>query len=137
VKLDINLGIMQKEPLRPTESELIILQILWEVGPASVRAINDRMNKTKNVGYTTTLKLLQIMTDKGLVSRVKEGRNHIYSAAVEQQKAQQQLLDKLLTNVFGGSAKKLVLQALGNHQPSEKELEEIRNYIDGLKNQTP
>lgn len=125
---------MQKEPLRPTESELAILQILWEEGPATVREINDRMNATKDVGYTTTLKLLQIMTEKGLVSRIKEGRNHIYSAAVEQQKAQQQLLDKLLSNVFGGSAKKLVLQALGHHQPSEKELEEIRNYIDGLKN---
>jgi predicted transcriptional regulator len=125
---------MQKEHLRPTESELAILQILWDDGSASVREINDRMNRTKEVGYTTTLKLLQIMTEKGLVSRVKEGRNHIYTAAVEQQKAQQQLLDKLLTNVFGGSAKKLVLQALGQHQPSESELEEIRTYIDGLKN---
>jgi predicted transcriptional regulator len=128
--------IMPSEILRPTETELSILQILWEEGPATVRVINDRMNIKKDVGYTTTLKLLQIMTDKGLVTRVREGRNHIYSAAVEQQKAQQQLLDKLLANVFGGSAKKLVLQALGNHQPSEKELEEIRNYIDRLKNKS-
>jgi predicted transcriptional regulator len=124
---------MTEKVMKPTESELNILQVLWEKGPASVRTINDKLSKTKEVGYTTTLKILQIMTEKGLVTRIKDGRNHIYSAAVEQNAAQQQLLDKLLNGVFGGSAKKLVMQALGNHNPSRKELEEIRKYIEELE----
>ena len=118
---------------KPTDSELNILQVLWESGPANVRFINDELSKTKDVGYTTTLKILQIMTEKGLVTRIKDGRNHIYSAAVEQNAAQQQLLDKLLKGVFGGSSKKLIMQALGTHNPSKKELEEIREYIERLE----
>ena len=123
--------------LKPTDSELNILQVLWESGPANVRFINDELSKTKDVGYTTTLKILQIMTEKGLVTRIKDGRNHIYSAAVEQYTAQQQLLDKLLNGVFGGSSKKLVMQALGNSKPSKEELEEIRHYIESLEGGKP
>ena len=118
---------------KPTDSELNILQVLWESGPANVRFINDELSKTKDVGYTTTLKILQIMTEKGLVTRIKDGRNHIYSAAVEQNAAQRQLLDKLLNGVFGGSAKKLIMQALGAHHASKEELEEIRKYIEALE----
>ncbi len=124
---------MSKKTIKPTESELKILQVLWTQGPSPVRIINGELSKTKEVGYTTTLKILQIMTEKGLVTRIKDGRNHIYSAAVEQNTAQQQLLDRLLNGVFGGSAKKLVMQALGSHHPSPEELEEIRNYIDRLE----
>ncbi|MCD4694593.1 MAG: BlaI/MecI/CopY family transcriptional regulator [Bacteroidales bacterium] len=124
---------MVKNKIKPTESELNILQVLWNKGPASVRDINDELNNTREIGYTTTLKILQIMTEKSLVTRIKDGRNHIYSAAVEQNAAQQQLLDKLLNGVFGGSAKKLVMQALGNHNPSKKELEEIKKYIEELE----
>ena len=124
---------MVKNKIKPTESELNILQVLWNKGPASVRDINDELNNTREIGYTTTLKILQIMTEKGLVTRIKDGRNHIYFAAVEQNAAQQQLLDKLLNGVFGGSAKKLVMQALGNHNPSKKELEEIKKYIEELE----
>ena len=124
---------MPKNTIKPTDSELGILQVLWAKGPSSVRSINDELSREKDVGYTTTLKLLQIMTEKGLVTRIKDGRNHIYSAAVEQNTAQQQLLDKLLNGVFGGSAKKLVMQALGSHNPSRNELEEIRKYIDELE----
>ena len=124
---------MTKNKIKPTESELNILQVLWNKGPASVRDINDELNITREIGYTTTLKILQIMTEKGLVTRIKDGRNHIYSTAVEQNAAQQQLLDKLLNGVFGGSAKKLVMQALGNHNPSKKELEEIKKYIEELE----
>ena len=124
---------MVSNKIKPTEAELNILQVLWNMGPASVRTINDELNKVREIGYTTTLKILQIMTEKGLVSRIKDGRNHIYSAAVEQQAAQRQLLDKLLNGVFGGSASKLVMQALGNHEPSKKELAEIKKYIDGLE----
>ena len=124
---------MTKSKLKPTESELLVLQLLWNLGPSSVRTINDELNKTKNTGYTTTLKIMQIKAEKGLVTRIKDGRNHIYSAAVEQQAAQRQLLDKLLNGVFGGSASKLVMQALGNHDASKKELDEIKKYIEELE----
>ncbi len=124
---------MAKQKIKPTESELKILQLLWSLGPSSVRTINDELNKTKNTGYTTTLKIMQIMAEKGLVTRIKDGRNHIYSAAVEQQAAQRQLLDKLLNGVFGGSASNLVMQALGNHKATKEELEEIKRYISSLE----
>jgi predicted transcriptional regulator len=124
---------MAKTKIKPTESELEILQLLWLLGPSTVRTINEELNKVKTTGYTTTLKLMQIMAEKGLVSRIKDGRNHIYSAAVEQQAAQRQLLDKLLHGVFGGSASKLVMQALGNHEATKKELEEIKKYIEKLE----
>lgn len=124
---------MPKTSIKPTESELSILRVLWETGPSTVRTINDALNEVRDVGYTTTLKILQIMTEKGLVTRIKDGRNHIYSAAVEQDTAQRQLLDRLLNGVFGGSAKNLVMQALGSHNPSRKELEEIKKYIEELE----
>ncbi|MCB2222351.1 MAG: BlaI/MecI/CopY family transcriptional regulator [Bacteroidetes bacterium] len=124
---------MPKQKIKPTESELEILQVIWSRGPSSVREINDELNKNREIGYTTTLKLLQIMTGKGLVTRTRDGRNHIYTAAFEQDAAQQQLLDKLLMGVFGGSAKRLVMEALGNRNTSPEELEEIRKYIDELK----
>lgn len=124
---------MSKLKIKPTEGELEILQMLWNSGPRSVRELNDELNNTKPVGYTTTLKILQIMAEKGLVTRIKDGRNHIYTAAVEQKAAQKQLLDKLLNGIFGGSAKKLVMQALGNHSASREELEEIKKYIEQLE----
>ena len=124
---------MAKQKNKPTEAELEILQLLWIQGPRSVRELNDDLNKIKPVGYTTTLKFLQIMAEKGFVTRIKDGRNHIYTAAVEQKAAQQQLLDNLLNGVVGGSAKKLVMQALGNHDASKEELAEIRKYIEKLE----
>lgn len=124
---------MAKRNIKPTDSELAILQVIWDKGPSSVRDINDELNKTRDTGYTTTLKLLQIMTTKGLVTRTKSGRNHIYAAAAKQNTTQLQLLDKLLMGAFGGSAKSLVMEALGNHKTTPEELEEIQNYIDQLK----
>jgi len=124
---------MAKVKIKPTEGELEILQMLWTQGPRSVRELNDELNQTKPVGYTTTLKILQIMAEKGMVTRIKDGRNHIYTAAVEQNAARQQLLDKLLFGIFGGSAKNLVIQALGNHSASKEELEEIKQYIEQLE----
>jgi BlaI family transcriptional regulator, penicillinase repressor len=124
---------MIKQKNKPTEAEMEILQMLWKSGPRSVRELNNDLNRTRQVGYTTTLKFLQIMAEKGFVTRIKDGRNHIYTAAVEQRAAQQQLLDKLLHGVFGGSAKKLVMQALGNHSASMEELEEIKKYIEKLE----
>ena len=124
---------MAKRKLKPTDSELAILQVIWSKGPSTVREINDELNKTRETGYTTTLKMLQIMTEKGLVSRTKSGRNHIYSAIADKNSTQQQLLDKLLMGAFGGSAKRLVMEALGSHKTTAEELEEIQKYIDELK----
>jgi BlaI family transcriptional regulator, penicillinase repressor len=121
---------------KPTESELEILKFLWENGPSTVKDVNDSLSGNKQVGYTTTLKLMQIMTEKGLVERDKQGRTHLYEAAFKQDAAQQQLLDKLLYTAFSGSATKLVMQALGNHTATNEELELIRTYIDELKKQT-
>ena len=91
------------------------------------------MNRNKNVGYTTTLKLMQIMTEKSMVERVMDGRTHIYHAIARQEDAQVKMLDRLLETAFGGSASKLVLQALGNHKTSESELEEIKQLIRKLE----
>jgi BlaI family transcriptional regulator, penicillinase repressor len=124
---------MVKQKNKPTEAEMEILQMLWNYGPRSVRELNDDLNKLRPVGYTTTLKFLQIMAEKGIVTRIKDGRNHIYSAAIEQKAAQQQFLDKLLNSVFGGSAKKLVMQTLGNHTASKEELTEIKRFIEKLE----
>jgi BlaI family transcriptional regulator, penicillinase repressor len=118
---------------KPTESELEILSILWNKGPSTVREVNDEMNRNKIVGYTTTLKLMQIMTEKGIVEREMDGRTHIYSAAARQEDAQVRMLDRLLETAFGGSASKLVLQALGNHKTSDEELQEIKELIRRLE----
>ncbi|MBC8486469.1 MAG: BlaI/MecI/CopY family transcriptional regulator [Bacteroidetes bacterium] len=124
---------MSKQKIKPTEAELEVLQVLWNKGPSTVKIVNEKIGENKTVGYTTTLKIMQIMAEKGLVSRIKDGRNHIYSAAVAQNTAQQQLLDKLLNGVFGGSAKKLVMQTLGSNKATKEELEEIKNYIEKLE----
>ncbi|UBM60368.1 BlaI/MecI/CopY family transcriptional regulator [Marinilongibacter aquaticus] len=122
------------EELKPTESELEILQLLWVMGPSSVREINDELNKTKEVGYTTTLKIMQIMFGKGLVTRTEKGRFHVYRAAVEEESTQKQLLSKFVQNTFGGQAMKMVMQALGNHKASKEELEAIKHLIENLEN---
>nr|NQU89778.1 BlaI/MecI/CopY family transcriptional regulator [Bacteroidota bacterium] len=119
--------------MRPTEAELEILQVLWEKGPSPVRTVNDELSRKREIGYTTTLKLMQIMAEKGLLTRLKEGRGHVYSCAIQQNDTQQQMLDRLLNGVFGGSATKLVMQALGNSKTSEKELNEIKKYIENLE----
>lgn len=118
---------------KPTESELEILQVLWEKGPGTVRQVNEELNKKRTVGYTTSLKLMQIMTTKGLLNRNTEQKTHIYHPAIKREEIQQQLLDRLLNTAFGGSAQKLVMQALGNHKASKSELEEIKNLIDEIE----
>ena len=118
---------------KPTEAELEILQVLWERGPSSVRAVNERLNERREVGYTTTLKLMQIMVEKGLAQRNTESRTHIYRAAVSEKDTQQRLLEKFVDTAFRGSAMKLVLQALGNHRASTQELEEIKALIDRME----
>nr|WP_286746709.1 MULTISPECIES: BlaI/MecI/CopY family transcriptional regulator [Roseivirga] len=119
--------------MKPTESELEILNILWTNGPSSVREVNKKINEQKEVGYTTTLKLMQIMTQKGLVERDESSRSHIYSARIKAEDIQEQMLDKLLNTAFGGSASKLVLSALGSGKASARELEEIKALIQKLE----
>lgn len=124
-----------KEHFKPTESELEILQIVWKQEPVSVRFVNDELNKKRNVGYTTTLKIMQIMTDKGMLRREGQGRKHLYYSVVRQQEIQKTLLDKFLKTTFEGSAMNLVMQALGNHKTSPEELDKIRALIDEIENE--
>lgn len=119
--------------IKPTVAELEILQILWERGEVTVKEVNEEINKKKETGYTTTLKTMQIMFEKGLVERKKDGRSHIYSAAIKKEKTQQVLLDKILETAFGGSASKLVMQALGNKKTTKQELQEIKELINKLE----
>jgi len=118
---------------KPTETELEILSILWNKGPATVRDVNDEMSRSKPTGYTTTLKLMQIMAEKGLVEREMDGRSHIYHALARQEDAQVSMLDRLLETAFGGSASKLAMQTLGNHKTTESELKEIKLLIKKLE----
>lgn len=118
----------------PTESELEILEILWHAGSATVRQVNELLeHKGKNVGYTTTLKMMQIMTDKGLLSRTMDGRTHVYKPLLQAGTARNAMIDRMANAAFGGSAMKLVLQALGNHRATPEEIREIRAVIDQLE----
>ena len=119
--------------IKPTESELEILRVLWERQSASVRTVHEELAKHKDVGYTTTLKLMQIMHEKGLVGRDDSIKTHIYHALVSREKTQKHLLGKMINTLFGGSSTELVLQALGNHKASASELQEIQELLDNLK----
>lgn len=121
--------------IKPTESELEILSILWEKGSSTVREVHEILEKSKDAGYTTTLKLMQIMHEKGLLQRDTSSKTHIYAAAVSQESTQRQLLNKMINTVFNGSASQLVLQALGNHRSSKEELEKIRQYLKEMEKQ--
>lgn len=118
--------------LKPTESELEILQILWEKGSCTVRDVHEILEMNKDSGYTTTLKLMQIMHEKGLVSRDTSSKTHIYHALQNQEKTQQHLVNKMIDNVFNGSAARMVMQALGNHTTSKDEITAIKEYLDQL-----
>ena len=122
-----------RQPPRPTDSELAILGVLWERGPSTVRDVYDELNRHTTTGYTTVLKLLQIMTEKGLVVRDETERAHIYEARHSEQKTQRQLLGDLADRAFGGSAAKLVLQALSGRKTSAEELSAIRELLDRLE----
>jgi predicted transcriptional regulator len=117
---------------KPTESELTILHLLWERGPSTVREINDTLNEQRasgEIGYTTTLKIMQIMHEKGLVDRQEDGRTHRYRALAAEQATKQALLQNFMETAFRGSAMDLVMQALGSHQASEDELDKIKALI--------
>ena len=118
---------------KPTESELEILQVLWNEKAATVRTVHEELLKTKEAGYTTTLKLMQIMFEKGLVTRDDSSKTHIYQPAVSREKTQQQFLNKMINTLFAGSSSDLVMQALGGHDASGEELEKIQQLINQLK----
>ena len=118
---------------KPTESELEILHVLWNEQSATVRTVHEELLKTKDAGYTTTLKLMQIMFEKGLVTRDDSNKTHIYRPAVTREKTQKQFLNKMIDTLFAGSPSELVLQALGGHAASEEDLEKIQQLINQLK----
>jgi predicted transcriptional regulator len=125
---------MKKPSLpKPTDSELAILRVLWRLGPGTVRAVHDELNRTQETGYTTVLKMLQIMTEKGLVRRDESTRSHVYEPIGSEQQVQRQLVAHLLERAFGGSAQKLVLQALSTKKASPSELKEIRKLLDDME----
>ena len=115
---------------RPTEAELGILGVLWANGPSTVRQVNDSLSASRETGYTTTLKLMQIMAEKGLVTRDERDRSHVYAAALSQNETQRQLVSDLVDRAFGGSAAALVLQALSGSRASAAEIAEIQDLID-------
>ena len=118
--------------IKPTDKELEILHILWGKGPSSVRDVHDALGGEKTNGYTTILKLMQIMHEKGTVTRQKRGKLHLYSAVHSEESTRNQILDKFIDKVFKGSAAQLVISALGNQKSSREELDAIRKYLDKL-----
>jgi predicted transcriptional regulator len=122
---------------RPTDSELAILTILWERGPSTVRQVHEALADTRDTGYTTTLKLMQIMADKGLVTRNESARTHVYTAMASEEQTQRQLVKDLVDRAFGGSAAALVLQALSEEGATPAELREIRKLIDEYREKQP
>jgi predicted transcriptional regulator len=119
---------------KPTESEMEILQVLWEKGPSTVREVHDILSQTKEAGYTTTLKLMQIMNEKDLLKRNDESKTHIYTAAIKKESIQKQAVSKMINGLFKGSPAKLVMHALGNHRASKEEILEIRKYLNEIEN---
>ena len=124
---------MEQKQIKPTESELEILQVLWQKGQATVREVHEELFKLRDIGYTTALKLLQIMFEKGLVTRDDSSKTHVYSAAVTREKTQQVIVGKMINSLFSGSPSELVMQALGNHRASAEELDEIQKLLDDLR----
>lgn len=122
---------------RPTDAELAILRVLWEQGPSTVRQIHEALSKSRELGYTTALKLLQIMTEKGLTTRETLGIQHVYQATLGEEGTQRQLLKDLIDRAFGGSMSKLVMQALAAKKASPEELREIRRLLSRAKERKP
>jgi predicted transcriptional regulator len=118
---------------KPTESELEILQVLWHEGQATVRKVHETLSSFKDAGYTTTLKLMQIMNEKGLVGRDDSSKTHVYHALASREKMQQQFLGKMMSSLFDGSPSQLMMQALGNQKPSAEEIEKIEKLLQQYK----
>ena len=124
---------MSTKFMKPTEGELEILQVLWKKQHATVREVHEEIIKNKDAGYTTTLKLMQIMFEKGIVSRDSSSKIHVYKPIATKENTQSMLVNKMIDSLFGGSPAQLVMQALGNHKASKEELEEISNFLKRIK----
>src|SRR5215208_3259031 len=124
---------MKTETVKPTDKEMEILHILWRKKEVSVKEVHEDLGGETNNGYTTILKIMQIMNEKGLVTRQKNGKLHLYKAVTSPENTKTQLLDKMINTVFQGSASQLVMSVLGNGKPSKEELKEIRNYLDQME----
>lgn len=120
-------------PPKPTDAELELLGVLWELGPSTVREVHEALPESKSTGYTTTLKIFQKMADKGLVTRDESKKSHVYEAAVEAEKTQRQLVRHLLEGAFGGNPVRLAMQALSEERATQEDLEEIRELLDELE----
>lgn len=123
----------EKQFSKPTEKELEILRIVWEKGPISVRDVHEILGGDNTNGYTTILKLMQIMHEKGHLTRQKSGKLHLYQAVISQQTTQRHAVDKIIENLFEGSASQLVMSALGSRRSTKGELKAIREYLDKLE----
>src|SRR6267143_970586 len=127
----------QETPQKPTASELEILRVLWARGPSTVREVHEALREQNSLGYTTVLKLLQIMTAKGTVRRNEDQRAHVYEACQPATETKRQLVDDVLKRVFEGSASELMIHALEGRRTSKKELEELRRLLDEYQGRTP
>jgi predicted transcriptional regulator len=123
----------RKKTTGPTDRELAILGVLWEKGPSTVRDVHEALHQDVATGYTTTLKLMQIMVEKGLLEREDDGRRHIYRPTLSEERTQKDLVQDLLDRVFAGSAEKLVMRALSAKKVSPKELKRIREMLDEME----
>ncbi len=119
---------------KPTDAELEVLQILWEHGPSSVRFVNQKLSENREVVYTTTLKMMQVMTEKGFLRRDTSQRKHLYEAIISEAETQEKLLNQFLDTAFRGSPLKLVMQALGHKKTSKEDLEKIKQLIQQMEN---
>jgi len=117
----------------PTKAELEILQVLWEFGPSTVRFVNDKLNEQREVNYTSTLKQMQILTEKGILKRDESQMKHIYIPVEAEEKTKVQLLDRFVNTLYKGSASQLMMQLLGNEKTSKKEIEEIKRLLDSME----
>jgi BlaI family penicillinase repressor len=120
--------------IKPTEAELEILKVLWQHGPSTVRFVNDILNSKREVGYTTTLKFLQIMNEKGLTVRDTDNKTHVYKAVINEADTKNRLIDDFVNNVFHGSAMNMVMQALGNQKISNADINDLKSIIEKIEN---
>lgn len=124
---------MNKKIPKPSDSEMDVLRLLWKRSPLTVREVHEALNSKKEVGYTTTLKMMQRMLDKKLLKRSENERSHVYEPIINEEQTQTELLDRFLDSAFGGSSLKLVLRALGNKSTSKEDLNKIREYLDKIE----
>lgn len=117
--------------MKPTESEMEILQVLWTKGQSSVRDVFESLNK-KDVGYTTILKLMQIMLEKNMVTRDSSSKTHLYKANISKEETQHQFLDRMIETVYNGNTSRMIMQALGSHKASKEEIDLIKEYLDNI-----